>query len=186
MEILNEYSNQLSIALKKIDSTGFKNIQSFIFNTSYLVDFVDRESSTKCKIWDSFWKEYNLIIKPVVYWFEITSETNNHLIFESMTNYKRKNERSVPAIKKNFSVWDTKTMYVGCCSKTKFRDRIHQHFGYYVEGRTQGLQLCHWAKMLSLDIKLNFFQLPEEAIDLTTLFEKKLAERLQPLFGKHQ
>lgn len=186
MEILQAYSEKLTKAIQSISTLGFTEESSFEFNTSDLLEYQDRTTSTKCGVWDSFWKSYNLIFQPVVYWFEIVSDIKRQEIMAAVVAYKDQNARSVPAIKINFANWDTNTLYVGSCSKTRLRDRIHQHLGYYVEGRTQGLQLCHWARPLNIDLRLHVILLPVEASDLTVLYEKELALNKKPLIGKHR
>lgn len=186
MEILISYNQRLQGKLASIKDTGFDSTKVFSFNTGDLQYYTDEHSIKKCGIWEQFYKEFDTIASPLIYWFELGSDqVNNQKIFSTFLEYKSEKKRNVPAHRSNFSNWDTKTLYVGCCAKTRFVNRFFWHSGYYKVVRTQGLQLCHWAIPLKIPLKLHVVSIPYEVAEFTTLYEKQLATHLKPLLGKH-
>ena len=124
------------------------------------------------------------ITTPVVYIFSITnSNTNATEIVKAISDYSKKdNSKAVPAIKQSFSR-ESNILYVGKSLKD-FWGRVIQHLGYYKVTGTQGLQLFYWATPLNLELSLLVIEFPKDAIDLVPVFEKKLAEQLNPILGK--
>jgi hypothetical protein len=187
MEVLHDYNKWLATVIRQLDEHTFTKEKTFSFNTSRLREFVGKETARECIVWTTFWELFSGFTDPVLYYFQILSGPGNKKIQQAIIDYKdSKPTRSVSAVKSNFSTWDTSTLYVGCCSTIKISDRVHQHLGYYTQEKTQGLQLCHWAKPLAIELQLHVIMLPADARPLATLFEKKLAKELRPLIGKHK
>lgn len=58
------------------------------------------------------------------------------------------------------------------------------HLGYHKNIDNHGLQLCHWAQELELELELNYIILPKEVEGLTELFERELSKKLKPIIGR--
>jgi hypothetical protein len=76
-------------------------------------------------------------------------------------------------------------LYVGKVKKVLW-GRVIQHLGFSKTAGTQGLQLYHWARGLSLELKLTVLEFEANMADLLPLVEKAVAKQLKPLLGKHQ
>lgn len=121
---------------------------------------------------------------PTVYWFEITSDVNPLEIINAMQNYaKEDNHRIVPVIGKKDNI-TSNCLYVGKVKKN-FYARVKQHLGYYSTKATQGLQLCHWARNLSLNLRLHYIEFEDDMADMMPVIEQYFAIVLKPLIGKH-
>jgi hypothetical protein len=164
---------------------------SFSFNTSELIEFAGKDCEKSCPVWQRLGYEFKEHNSPLLYWFEIESEVDNSEILSRLQLFrveKSKTDidfRAIPAFRNNSLDNKTKVLYVGCCRTTKLIDRMFWHFDYYNVGRTQGLQLCHWAREFNLSIKLNVITFPREAKNLIEVYERFFAEKLQPLIGMH-
>lgn len=170
--------------LEHICVNGVKSEFSFDFSCNDLEDFnhVDIRQSTKFKaIFDSL-KE---VKGPVLYWFEIISQTDSKKIIDSLNCYKTSEKpKATPALKRTIN-YDSKILYVGKV-KGIFWGRLIQHLGFFKVNATQGLQLFYWTKDLSLDLKINILEFENNMADIMPVFECAFAKRLQPLLGKHK
>ena len=185
MEILIDLNNLLVQHITNLNKKGFAQTITYSFNTAELQEYTGKGTEANCQVWASIWKRFNSQNKPVVYWFEMDTDSKGaKMIFQKLCAYKG-TARNVPAVKTNFNHWDTKTLYVGCCTKTSFVSRIFWHLGYYKNGDTQGLQLCHWAKEMDIRLTLHALFIPDELSILAPLYEKEIAKHLIPLLGKH-
>jgi len=190
---MKELINECSIGLTKSISTISNNIEqaSFSFNTSELIQYTAKGCESSCPVWVRLGYRLKEYRSPILYWFEIVSEVDvdkilSHLIlFKNNQIIGNPNFRAIPALKKRIENNHSKILYVGCCRTTKLIDRMFWHFGYYNIGRTQGLQLCHWAQEFNLDIKLHVMIFPAEARLLIEVYEKYLAGKLKPIVGIH-
>lgn len=162
---------------------------SFDFNTSKLVNYSGKGSESDCPVWKQLGIQFMEIKSPVVYWFTFSPLLNGEEVFKRIKAFKEnqpKDERFryLPALKSRRDEFSN-TLYVGCCGSTKLIDRMFWHFGYYKTGRTQGLQLCHWSKSLNLNVTIDIIQFPIEAKELIYVYEKMIADKLNPITGKH-
>jgi len=185
-ELIEEYNERIKNSLQTISENCKEHC--FQFNTGELVPFTGKDSEKNCPAWQRLWRPFKQISSPVVYWFQLTSDTNPADVFEAAKKCKEaqvadETFRYLPALKKNGGT-TSKTLYVGCCASTKFDARMFWHFGYYKVGQTQGLQLCHWSRPLAADISIHVLQLPPEAKDLVYVYEKLVAQKLTPIIGK--
>ena len=122
---------------------------------------------------------------PTLYWIEIMSDTDNKKVIEALKTYKASmNPKATPALKSTIN-YDSKILYVGKVKGT-FWGRLIQHIGFSKSKATQGLQLFHWTKELSLTLKVNILVFDNNMADLMPIFEYAFAKRLQPLIGKHK
>lgn len=186
MNILYQVNQDLQQTLSTLPDRVFDEVTPFRFNTGDLLEYAGKGTETSCAIWKQFWDLYKDRKSPVIYWFQFPSDAvDAQDIVEAFSRYKESRQRSVPAYNSYGVGAASQTMYVGCCAKTMFRDRVFSHLGYYSEGRTQGLQLCHWARPLAIPLTLHSIFLPTSLEPLTTLYEKELARAFAPLFGKH-
>lgn len=132
-------------------------------------------------------KEFNT---PCLYWFSAQTQDSALFLMEQLNQFKTEKQyhnRTLPAKNQNKN---SKVIYVGKRhagirkrdNLTNIAGRIAIHFGYYVKGSTQGLQLAYWAKE---NLILNVMALPTESAIYLDIFEKLLAEKLTPLCGRH-
>lgn len=182
-KIIQEIAQKEIAAMLRVAEHGCKNVCDFEIDCSDLKDYNlsdIRQSSEHEELFSILAK----ITGPVLYVFEIVSETSSKVIVETITAYsKTPNAKTIPAIKLSYS--DTKTLYVGKVTKN-FWGRVIQHFGFYKVSGTQGLQLFYWAKPLKLKLRLTAIEFDNDTSGLMTVFERKLADRLKPILGKHK
>lgn len=190
LEIVKKCSDELIDNLSHVN--GQLKEVSFSFNTGNLVDdFVGSKKETKCDVFNVLKERFKDYPSPFVYWIKIESVFDVKEVYAAINAYKSTqvkgdlDYRAVPALKNSLVSSDAKTLYVGCCGKTNLIDRMFWHLGYYGTGRTQGLQLCKWAKTLELQLTINVITLPPVAIPLIEVYEKCLAVTLKPIVGKH-
>jgi len=188
--IIKDIANKELSSLLKIVDNGYLKKKEFIINCSDLEDYNlnDIRDSEKFDTSDKSNKELFLELEKltgsVLYFFEITSDFNPTEIVNSIKKYSSQpDSKKTPAIKKKYS--DTNILYVGKV-KRNFWGRVIQHLGYYKVKGTQGLQLFYWAKELKLELKLTALQFDSDAENLVPMFEKKLAEIINPIIGKHK
>ena len=189
MELINECSEQIKKSVAAV-SWDLKPV-IFSFNTSQLTPFTEKGCERENSVWNDLGHKFEKISSPVLYWFKILSNTDPNNIYRKIKQF-RDNQvpgssfRSVPALKPLMQVGNSHILYVGCCGSTTFVSRMFWHFGYYHVGRTQGLQLCHWAQPLAMEIEINAITFPKEAKDLIYVYEKYFAQKLKPIIGKHK
>lgn len=126
------------------------------------------------------------VTNPVLYWFEIISDTSHQQIVESISNYKKDGgTRATPAMRKNIS-GGSRILYVGKVKNT-FWGRLITHLGYLKgTGQTQGLQLDCWAKDICLKLRLHVVEFDKRMADYMTVIENAFAKELKPIIGKHK
>lgn len=126
------------------------------------------------------------ITNPVLYWFEIISETSHQEIVERISKYKREGgTRATPAMRKKIN-GASRILYVGKVKNT-FWGRLITHLGYLKgTGQTQGLQLDCWAKDICLKLRLNVIEFDKSMADYMTVVENAFAKELKPIIGKHK
>jgi hypothetical protein len=183
IEYLQSFIRTTITSLEQIHTEGVKEL-SFTINCSELEDFnnVDIRQSIKFKpIFDQLIDASG----PMLYWFEIVSDTDTKKVIESLNNYKAiNNSKSTPALKSTIN-YDSKILYVGKV-KGSFWGRLIQHLGFYKVNATQGLQLFYWANGLSLNLKVNILEFNNNMADIMPIIEHAFAKKLQPLIGKHK
>lgn len=190
----NEVAIEINNKLEKI----FKYITSKTVTYSFNLDDLPEVNEFKTDIlkaakFDKIFEELNNKKLNCIYWFELDdNESCKNLI--ARLNSRRKelqdNIRNAPPENKNS---DSTVLYLGIRrggfrkkdGLTNISGRMVQHFGYYYKGTTQGLQLVHWCKGISLDIKLNIVELEGLPNDYLNVVEKLLAYHLRPMCGKH-
>ncbi len=134
--------------------------------------------------------------KDCLYWFELETiekaiELNNLLNVYRLTNIKGTDGyRNIPATNKNET---SNVIYVGIRKGNKSKKpkltnivgRINQHLGYYENQNTQGLQLIHFAKKCDFKLTINVVEIVSTNSDYLNIIEKKVANILKPLCGRH-
>ncbi|WP_430905589.1 hypothetical protein [Maribacter sp. 2-571] len=183
VEEINRTTNKLISALNNVQENGAKQYFRHDFDCAFFKDWnlTDIRNSEEHK---DLFQNLGAITGPVVYWFEILSDTNTTEIRDCLLKYKHSEEaKAVPALKKKFNK-ESRILYVGKV-KRNFWGRVIQHLGYYKVKRTQGLQLYYWAKELGLKIRLHAYEFEPEMEDLVAIFELKLARHFKPITGKH-
>lgn len=126
-----------------------------------------------------------------LYWFELDNEELAKDLNSELKAYRLKNLKTVPPSNNNTN---SKVLYVGIRqggftkhnNLTNITGRICQHLGYYDKISTQGLQLCEYtrSKNYRITIKVIEFKKFKHPRYLNTI-EKLVAQKLQPLCGKH-
>ncbi len=147
--------------------------------------------------------EFHNVYRPLdkknndcLYWFELETiekaiELNN-ILDEYRLKYKKGDEsyRNIPAKNKNET---SNVLYVGIRRGSEANNpkitnivgRINQHLGYYKNQNTQGLQLIHFAKNYDFKLTLNVVEIVSTNSIYLNIIEKKVAEILLPLCGRH-
>ncbi|GAA3654848.1 hypothetical protein [Flavivirga jejuensis] len=108
-------------------------------------------------------------------------------------HFKKKGDegyRNIPAKNKNER---SNVLYIGIRRGSKANNpkttnivgRINQHLGYYKNQNTQGLQLIHIAKNCDFKLTLNVVEIVSTNSIYLNIIEKKVADILQPLCGRH-
>lgn len=170
--------------LEQVRTNGLKNELSFIIKCSDLENFnyVDIRQSVKYK---PIFDQLITASGPTLYWFEVISNTETKNIFEALNKYKATEKpKATPALKKTID-HSSRILYVGKV-KGAFGGRLIQHLGFFKVNATQGLQLFHWAKDLSLDLKVNVLEFDHNMADIMPIIEYAFAKKLNPLIGKHK
>jgi len=181
-KFIQEVAQKEIASLLRVAEHGCKNSYTFEIDCSDLKDynFSDIRQSTEYK---DLFKTLAQISGPVLYVFEIMSDTTPKDIVDRISAYsKTTNSKAIPAIKVAYS--NTKTLYVGKVNKN-FWGRVIHHLGFYKAQGTQGLQLYYWAKPLRLKLRLTAIEFENDSKILMAVFERKLADKLNPILGKH-
>ncbi len=183
-DYVKNISGELISSLTTIKESGFKNEFSFEIECELLNDYNNfdiRDSEDFKMIFDKL-KELN---GPVLYWFEILSDTDRAQIRKQINEYSvSDNPKTTPALKKGFDK-NTKCLYVGKVKKGVW-GRMIQHLGFYNVARTQGLQLFYWTRGLNMKLKVHLYEFEENMADVVSIFEIEMAKLKKPLIGKHK
>jgi len=145
---------------------------------------------------DYFFRPLDKKTKDCLYWFELESNEKAEKLNKLLNEYRQSNikgnigYRNIPATNKNEK---SNVLYVGIrrgnkSKKTKLTNivgRINQHLGYYKNKNTQGLQLIHFAKDFDFKLTLNVIEIISSNSIYLNIIEKKVANKLQPLCGRH-
>lgn len=187
--------NHFNTIVDKLLSKKPPHSYSQKFNIKDLPDCQDFNHSPNIDpMFRYLFEELDTMDKHCLYWFEVQSEEKavelNYMINEYRLNKGKEEYRSIPASNKNNG---GAILYVGIRrgGKTKYGltnivGRINQHLGYYKTARTQGLQLIHCAKNFDCEITLNVVQFEDLQNNMyLNILEKKVAQRLKPLCGRH-
>lgn len=183
-EFLKELINNTIQHLEQVIHDGVKNEISFEINCAEIDDFnsIDIRQSDKFK---PVYDQLKNASGPSLYWFEITSDSDSKDVIEALRKYKTSaSSKATPALKNQIN-YASKMLYVGKVKK-EFAGRLTQHMGFYKEKRTQGLQLFHWAKDLSLNLRIHVIEFDNNMSEIMPIIENAFAKRLQPLIGKHK
>lgn len=182
-ELLSKFLSDTISSLVKVSNEGSTSEFSFDIDCSDLKDYLNN-NILESEEYSELFSRLCQMRGPVLYWFEKLSDNTNDSIIASLKEYKSlKNHRVIPYYKDSYDKL-TKTLYVGKC-KGKFYGRIIQHLGYFVTPSTQGLQLYHWAKDISLKVRIHAIEFPKEMVDIMPIVEYYFAKQLEPLIGKH-
>lgn len=123
---------------------------------------------------------------PCLYVFELHDKSNCNRVIEALKKVKSENiSRTLPPFKTKIP--DSKYLYVGKVQK-EVGGRLVTHLGYYQTIDNHGLQLAFWAKDMipSLLITVTVYRFEKEMTPYISSFEKILADKLNPIIGKHK
>lgn len=181
-ELLSRFLSNSISSLEKVCKEGSTSEFIFDIDCSDLKDYLN-SNILESEEYSELFNKLRQMRGPVLYWFEILSDNTNDSIIASLKEYKSlKNHRVIPYYKESYDK-HTKTLYVGKC-KGKFYGRVIQHLGYFITPSTQGLQLYHWAKNISLKVRIHAIEFPKEMVDIMPIVEYYFAKHLKPLIGK--
>lgn len=189
MQINNErikvFGQEITQKFTNIAEVGAISISEFEIDCADLEEkyiYEDIRNSVKYNL--LFDKLQKIEHSPCVYYFEILSDITPDIIVEKINA----TDRNKPAIKDNFPK-NSNILYVGKV-KNLFWGRLIMHLGYHTKKNgnlsyAHGLQLCHWAKELSLKLKVCIFEFKPEMADQMNVLECLFAKELNPIIGKH-
>lgn len=183
IDLIKEIASQEILPFEKIKKNGYFQIKEFEIDCSNLDDY-NQIDPREVGPFVPMFKEIMEMKGPVLYFFEVLSDTSPIEIVENIRSFSNgPNSKSTPAIKK--SIPNSKILYVGKVKK-KFWGRVIQHLGFYKVRGTQGLQLYYWAKPLNLNLKLTAIEFESDASEIIAIMENKIARELNPILGKHK
>ena len=122
---INQIATELISFLRNVEENGVNQYFQHDFDCAFFKDWnlTEIRDSEEHK---ELFKKLSTITGPVVYWFEILSNTTSERIRECLINYKLSEEaKAVPALKKKYYK-ESKALYVGKV-KRNFWGRIIQH-----------------------------------------------------------
>ena len=185
-EKVKEFGKEIAQKFASVGERGAKSIFEYEINCVDLEEkYLHEDIRYSEKYKDLFEKLQKTEHNPCVYYFEIVSDITPDIIVEKIN----KTDRNKPAIKDNYPK-DSKILYVGKV-KGCFWGRLIMHMGYHTQksgilSYAHGLQLHHWAKELSLKLKVHVFEFEPDMADLMKVFENQFAKELRPIIGKHE
>ncbi len=189
---INEFKSELDIVKSEY--------YNFDFNTSELPDvheYTYSKDITKNTKFEEMFNILRVIRTNCLYWFSVNNFEDADLLKQIISDKKSelwsedKNIcRILPAKNSNSN---SKVVYVGVRkggyvkkhNASFISGRIVQHMGYYKEGRTQGLQLAYYTRVLNIDMSLNIYLLDDCPDEYLYILEKIFAKKLKPICGKH-
>lgn len=182
IETIKQIAQAEIIPIKHIAENGCK-VRQFEIDCTNLRDF-NNEDIRFSEEYRNLFAQLAEVTNPTVYVWELISDISSKEIVDSINRYSaEKFAKATPAIKVNYP--NSRILYVGKVVRD-FYGRVIQHLGFFPHGGTQGLQLFYWAKSLKLTVKLTVFEFEKNTEELMPLFEKRLAQQLQPILGKHK
>lgn len=189
-EILKTVKETCESAVKPLAHVakfGAKEVRTFIFDIDRLPEFPSEGIRTHAAHQTVF-DQIAAIKGPVVYVFEIISAHSSETVRAAARSYDGKGLRAMPAFRKDSKIdYTSRVLYVGKVKvKSGFLARVIQHLGFWSAEKTQGMQLCHYARGLNLKLALTVLEFEADMADLLPLLEKAVASQLKPLLGKHQ
>ncbi len=183
MDLIQAITNEQIEVLKKSLQNGIIREHFEVIDCDTLGDFMHtdvRKSSEFKSLFDTL----KSMKGPVLYWFEILSENTHAQVRGKLTEYKNMSDARANSAMRNYTVPDSKYLYVGKVKKG-ICGRIVTHLGYNKSHKTSGLQLYHWSKNMNLKLRLHTIEFIPEMADLISVVELKLAQNLHPIIGKH-
>jgi|GEM_PF-3260334 len=133
-----------------------------------------------------FFAPLNKISGPSLYWFEIISNhTPQEIIATVKSAAASDTKRKFPRLRQlRKEDANTKILYVG--KSLGIAKRMVSHLGYHSKEDNHGLQLCHWAKGIGLQLQLHCIVLPATVGGFLDYFEFELAKYFNPIIGKRR
>ncbi len=192
-EILELEVKTLNTALSNYLISGPKSIQAFKIDCSKLDErFLREDIRHSIEFKDIFEKLENIQDNPCLYIFEIESETSTNVIIENLKNFGNQTEKVIPKLKSKIPE-NSRTLYVGKVNNIVW-GRLITHLGFHTHKNNgnpkasinHGLQLHFWAKELLLQIKYTVIEFEHDMKDILPVLEKQLANKLNPIIGKHK
>ena len=192
-ELLNTEVRKLNNALSNYLISGSKSVQKFDIDCSSLSDKFFTENICYSNEFKSiFEKLIEIENNPCLYVFEIESETLTDLVISKIKYFGGHTDKVIPKIKSKIPK-NSKTLYVGKANN-KVWGRLITHLGFHTHKNkgnpkasiNHGLQLFYWAKEISLKVKYTVIEFEPDMKDILPILEKKLADKFNPIIGKHR
>ena len=187
LKIVKRKCEQVAKPLAHVAEFGAKKVHTTPFDIDHLPEFIGeglRVHAAHKTVLDGI----EAIKGPVVYVFEIVSVHSSESVRAAAQEYSNRRLRAMPAFQKESKVdYTSRVLYVGKVKmKSGFLGRVFQHLSFSDTKRTQGMQLCHYARGLDLKLELTVFEFETDMADLLPILEKAVASQLKSLLGKHQ
>ncbi|MDD2412712.1 MAG: hypothetical protein PHR79_07330 [Bacteroidales bacterium] len=184
-EKIKEFGQEITWRFSNVSKVGAKSISEYEINCDDLEEkYLKEDIRHSVKYKDLFDKLQKIEHSPCVYYFEILSDITPDIVVDKINS----TDRNTPAIKGNYPK-NSNILYVGKV-KSLFWGRLIMHLGYHTQKNgnlsySHGLQIYHWAKELSLKLKVYVFEFEPEMADLMSALEFLFAKELNPIIGKH-
>ncbi|WP_286774991.1 MULTISPECIES: hypothetical protein [Sphingobacterium] len=184
---IKSWGNDIANSFQIVANNGYKSVQQFEIDSNDLEEkFVYEDIRDSDKFRKMFSELQQIENSPCVYVFEVVSNETSIDIIHKIQLMEGKTR---PAIKKTFPL-DSRILYVGKVKKCAW-GRIIMHLGYHTHksgklSNSHGLQLHHWATEMGLKLRIHVYEFNEDLADYMEVIEKKFANSLSPIIGKHK
>lgn len=170
--------------LQQANKGKFKSNGAFDWEIDGLKDYLN-EDIRKCPVQMETFDKLQQITGPTLYWVELLNQSNKKELIDRFKSYRFSGTaRNTPSCKTTID-YQSNILYVGKVQKD-FWGRIILHLGFHKSRRTQGLQLYHWAKGHSLQVRVHYREYPTSMSPLMGALEYQVAKELKPLLGSHK
>jgi len=183
IELINQISKEVISSFTNLTTIGVKKEFTFEIDCETLEDY-NYDDIRKSEKFKPIFDILENITGPVLYWFEVISDTKSDVIYQSLISYKTSGgSKATPALKSKPNT-NSKILYVGKV-RGSFWGRLITHLGFLKVNGAQGLQLFYWTKGLNLKLKLHLIEFNNDMADFIPILEFGFAKKFEPLFGKH-
>lgn len=192
-ELLRNEVELLNNTLSNFLITGSRSIQEHEIDCSKLSErFFNEDIRDSDEFRILFEKLKAVQDNPCLYILKIESDTSTNLILTKLKEFGSQTEKVIPKLKTKISE-SSKVLYVGKANSLVW-GRLITHMGFHTHKNkgnpkasiNHGLQLFFWAKEICLKIKYIVIEFEPNMKDMLPILEKKLADKLSPVVGKHK
>ncbi len=192
-EILKNEVLQLHNALNNYLVLGPRNIEEFKIDCSFLDErYFNEDIRHSIEFKSIFEKLEKIQNSPCLYVFEVISENSTNEIITKLKNFGNQTEKVIPKLKSKIPQ-NSKILYVGKVNNMVW-GRLITHLGFHTHKNNgiprvsinHGLQLFFWTKEIGLELKFTVIEFEQNMKDVLPFLEKRLADKLNPIIGKHK